>query len=265
MKDKDKTKEQLIDELAALRKKEEHFDFALAASQVGLWEWNIQTGELYMSPYYEKLLGYQDNEIDHTIEKWESMLHPEDKKPALDLLRNYLDEPGGGTLEGKFRMRIKKGEYHWFSSRGQAFWNQEGKAIRMLGSMRDITDLKNLEVELKESQEKLKEKVARCANELTSAKTKLGETGEFLENIINSSLDSIAVVDKKVGGLVVEVDVAVFVSLEDENKAAADFQSHSDWHRLLIHQDVLMVHIRESLEQRLALGDAFCFVSSFTS
>ena len=98
-------------------------------------------------------------------------------------------------------MRTKKGGYKWFSSRGQAVWDKEGKAIKMLGSMRDITDMKNMELALRESQKSLEEKIAQRTIELTLAYNKLKEAGDFLENIIESSLDSIVVVDKK--GLII--------------------------------------------------------------
>jgi PAS domain S-box-containing protein len=216
MKGKDRTQEQLINELTGLRKKAERFDLALKASQDGLWDWNIQTGELYWSPHYKKMLGYRDNEINPTFEKWESMLHPDDKKPTLDSLRNYLDKPGSSILWGEFRLRTKEGEYHWYGSRGQAVWDKDGRAIRMIGSMRDITDMKNLESELKKSHRDLEEKVAKRTLELTLANTKLMEAADFLENIIRSSLDSIAVVNKK--GLLTRVNDA-FLQLTGFSKA----------------------------------------------
>ncbi len=71
---------QLRRQKEALRVSDERFHLAMDASKDGLWDWNIETGEVYFSPGYSKMLGYQHNEIVNTHLHWESQLHPDDKK-----------------------------------------------------------------------------------------------------------------------------------------------------------------------------------------
>jgi PAS domain S-box-containing protein len=230
MKDKAKTREQLINQLIELREKvskleaktaqlkktneqlvekEERFELALKASQDGLWDWNIKDQDEDWLPQYKKILGYQDDEIEPNFEKWESMLHPDDRKYVMELMRNYLEKPRNTILEGEFRLKTKNGDYRWYSSRGQGVWDEKGRAIRMVGSTRDITDIKQLELELKATYQTLEEKVLKRTNELRAAnkelkkiiaqqkqtEDELRQATNFMDNLIESSLDCIVVAD----------------------------------------------------------------------
>ena len=119
MQNKAKSKEQLIKELNGLQKKvseleakeaqfkqkKERFDLALKASQDGLWDWNIKSAEDYWSPQFKKLIGYQDNEVEASFEKWEAMLHPDDRQQVLDILKKHLEKRGDFNQE--FRLKTK--------------------------------------------------------------------------------------------------------------------------------------------------------------
>ena len=239
MKDKAKTKDQLINELTELRRKfaelevkeaqfkkaeelqgkiGERFDLAVKASQDGLWDWNIKNQDEYWSPQYKNLLGYQDDEIEPNLEKWESMLHPDDRKYVMELMRNYLEKPSNTIIEAEFRLKTKSGAYRWYSSRGQGVWDKNGKAIRMVGSTRDITDFKQLELELKKAYQNLEEKVAKRTTELRAVnkelkktiskqkkiESELRQTTSFLDNLIESSLDCLVVAD--ISGYLIRVN-----------------------------------------------------------
>ena len=221
MKDKEKTKEQLIKELTKLRKRVsemeeedsllrkngERHDLALKASQDGLWDWNIKTGVEYWSPQYKKLLGYQENEIEPNFEKWESMIHPDDRQVVKDSMRNYLEKPRSDTLKGEFRIKTKSGDYRWYSSRGQGAWDKSGKAIRMVGSMRDVTEIKRMEEEIKNSYETLEEKITQRTAEVKAVNVKLNDTKEFLENVLKTSVDGVIIGDAE--GKIAAVNKAV--------------------------------------------------------
>ena len=189
------------------RKKEKRFDLALKASQDGMWEWNSKTGEDYWSPQFKRLMGYQDNEIEPSVQEWESMLHPDDRKSVLDILKNHIEKHESFNQE--FRLKTKNGDYRWYCSRGQALWDAEGKPIKVIGSMRDISDIKRLEIELKESYQDLEEKVEKRTIELRAVNEKLKKTineqrqtedklrvaTDFMNSLIESSGDCITIAD----------------------------------------------------------------------
>ena len=134
------------------KKKDERFDLAIKGTDDGIWDWEIGTDEVYQSPRFKELLGYQDHEIDSSYDFWESRLHPDDQERVLGEIRKHLEEYV--RFDSEYRLRTKTGEYRWFSSRGQALWDENGQAIRMAGSVRDITERKLTEETLRKSEEK---------------------------------------------------------------------------------------------------------------
>ena len=130
----------------ALRASEERFDLAVTGSMDGIWDWNISTEQLYLSPRYKELLGYADDEVKNTREQWLSMLHPDDVSDTLEAIETHLTQKGPYDVE--YRMKTKGGDYRWFRTRGQAIWNSANEATRMAGSCSDITDQKVSELEL---------------------------------------------------------------------------------------------------------------------
>lgn len=130
----------------ALRKSEERFDLAVAGSNDGLWDWDVRTNEVYYSPRFKELLGYSDHEFDNVFASFETHLHPEDREPTLAKVRCHLEDREPYDVE--YRLRTKGGEYRWFRARGQAVWDNAGRAFRMAGSLTDITERKQTEASL---------------------------------------------------------------------------------------------------------------------
>jgi len=152
----------------ALRKSEERFDLAMKGMNDGVWDWNLVTDEIYYGPRYKSMLGYNDDEYPNILASWVNGLHPDDKEKAQKLVEHYLN---GSVPEYRniFRLKHKNGEYRWIMSRASAVRDEQGKPHRMVGAHTDITELKELENELREVSEK-----AEAANR---AKT------EFLANM----------------------------------------------------------------------------------
>ena len=123
-----------------LRQSEERFDLAVKGSKDGLWDWNIKTNEEWWSPCFYELLGYDDVEIESSFERFQSMIYPEDKDKALEAIRNHHENHTPYDLE--YRLKTKSGVYRWFRTRGLAIWGEDGKPVRMSGSLRDITEHK---------------------------------------------------------------------------------------------------------------------------
>ena len=141
----------------ALELSEERLRLALEVTKAGLWDWHIQTGYTYCNPDYYRMLGYDPSEFcpemkSHFLE----LLHPEDRDEVMVKIQQHIVSPGHYEVE--FRMRDKAGIYHWITSRGQVVEHDaEGNPVRAIGTHVDITERKNAELALLESERRFRE------------------------------------------------------------------------------------------------------------
>ena len=136
----------------ALRLSVERNRLATSAAKVGVWDWNIKTGDFYLDPNIKAILGYTDDEIPNDVEIWVKYVHPEDSKAVMEAAQACLD---GKTSEYIFehRMLHKDGSIRWILVRGKAVRDESGNAVRFIGTDADITDRKRMEKKLRESEE----------------------------------------------------------------------------------------------------------------
>jgi len=130
-----------------LRRSEKRFALAVNGANDGLWDWNLQTNEMYFSPRWKAILGYRDNEIGHDPDEWYRRIHPDDAERVLVELRAHLR----GQLthyENEHRLEHKDGTYRWVLARGLVARDGHGPANRMAGSLTDITNRKETEEQL---------------------------------------------------------------------------------------------------------------------
>jgi len=132
---------------AALRTSDERYFLALAGSTDGFWDWDLLSDTVFYSDRFREILGYSSMEFPGTIDSFRSRLHPEDAEAIWAAIERHLQKRVPYKVE--YRLQTKSGHYLWFLARGQAIWNTEGKAIRMSGSIQDITERKQAELNLK--------------------------------------------------------------------------------------------------------------------
>ncbi len=122
-------------------------------ARVGFWEWNIQTGEFYLDPDLKALLGYRDDEMPNDLEIWASRVHPEDHPRVMASAQAHLD---GETPEyvNEHRMIHRDGSIRWIRVRGKAFRDENGRALKMMGTDADITQQVEALNALRASEEK---------------------------------------------------------------------------------------------------------------
>ena len=116
----------------------ERLELAFISTQDGLWDWNIATNEVYFSPLWKKMLGYEDLEFESTFAEWEKNVHPQDLKEAkIDIQKHF--EGKTKSYSNVHRLKHKNGTWVWILARGKALYDENNKAIRMVGTHTDIT------------------------------------------------------------------------------------------------------------------------------
>jgi two-component system, sensor histidine kinase and response regulator len=139
-----------------LRKREEHLSLATMASGQGMWDWDIVRDEAYLSPRYYELTGYTEGEIHPYSVFFGNLIHPDDYPTVAKSMARHLQGQSEYSII-EYRMRRKSGEYTWMRSVGKVVAHDEkGAAIRMAGVIHDITERKQIEQALQESQERIR-------------------------------------------------------------------------------------------------------------
>ncbi|MEM9817472.1 MAG: PAS domain S-box protein, partial [Cyanobacteria bacterium P01_D01_bin.6] len=138
----------------ALQASEERWQLAITGSNEGIWDWQISTDEIFCSPRWKEQLGYADDELDSSHEAWISRVHPDDLERIQTAMQAHL-QGQSPTYQSEYRLRHRSGDYVWILSRGQAIFNEAGQPIRFVGSHADITDRKQVELDLQASQQLL--------------------------------------------------------------------------------------------------------------
>ena len=126
----------------------ERFTRAVEGSQSGLWEWSDPTpmpnnnpdSHVWYSHRFAELLGYAPSEIVYTRRWFRDKLHPDDEAANQREIATSLKN--GTTYSMQLRLKTKEGEYRWFAAKGVPYYDEDGKAIYLSGSMRDINALK---------------------------------------------------------------------------------------------------------------------------
>jgi diguanylate cyclase (GGDEF)-like protein/PAS domain S-box-containing protein len=136
-----------------IRGDEERLRHALEGSNDGLWDRDLITDEVYYSPRWKEMLGYQDHEIANHVSSWRERVHPEDLPGVLTRIQAHLDDPAK-PYENLYRMRHKDGGWRWILARGRARRDAEGRLVRMVGTHVDATEQKRLETTLYEERER---------------------------------------------------------------------------------------------------------------
>jgi|GEM_PF-230515 len=131
-----------------LRFSEERYTLALDAATDGLWDWNMVTGEMYCSPAYYRMLGYEPGELASELTSNGSLVHPDDREQVSAAVRRLLAEQG--SIELEFRMTAKNGETVWVLNRGKVVSRApDGQPLRAVGIHTDLTSRKQIETALR--------------------------------------------------------------------------------------------------------------------
>ncbi len=137
----------LLKTAAELKGSEERFAMAITGTRAGIYEWKVPTNSIYVSPYWKRLLGFEDHELaDLTVEKFLSLIHPEDVTRTSHAIEVHLHDHR--PYQTELRIRTKRGDYKWFQDSGVSKLDKEGNPAVVIGSIIDINERKRAEEEL---------------------------------------------------------------------------------------------------------------------
>lgn len=127
--------------------------FKLVAKTIGdvIWDWNLRSDTIWRSDGFENTFGLAASEEDELQTTWEVLIHPEDRDRVAESLRHVIAGPNP-TWSEEYRVLRRDGSYAVVEDRAQIVRDAEGKAVRMVGGIRDLTERKNFEARLLRSQ-----------------------------------------------------------------------------------------------------------------
>ncbi|MBR9999183.1 MAG: PAS domain-containing protein [Cyclobacteriaceae bacterium] len=137
-----------------LQKSQHRYELAITGSNAGLWDWDIENNTIYHGKKWKEMLGYNPDEIvDIDIDRFYSMVHPEDREKVKKAVRQHLAR--NSAFRTEYRLRKKDGSYKWVLDSGKAVLNGEQKPVRMVGSIIDISERKKAEEKIKKQKDLL--------------------------------------------------------------------------------------------------------------
>ncbi|MCG6551137.1 MAG: transporter substrate-binding domain-containing protein, partial [Candidatus Magnetominusculus sp. LBB02] len=178
--------EQVKNKESEIRILQERLALAIEGSELGAWDWNVQTGDVIMSKYWKIMLGYDVHELDNNINTVMMLMHYEDRENVGQLLEKHF---AGETdkFVSEIRYRHKDGSYRWIIARGKVFeWTNDGKPLRMMGTNSDVTHLKQMEDDLRSFNVDLQAMVAaetekrRLQEQMLIQQSKMAAMGEMI-------------------------------------------------------------------------------------
>jgi PAS domain S-box-containing protein len=142
----------LLERLALLQQAQREADFrwefAAEGARIGVWDWNISTGEARYSKVWREMLGYTEVDSLATNQQWQHLIHPDDHPRVMQASQAYLSG-ASPAYSVEYRLRRKDQSYHWVQSRGVVFSrSDDGRPLRAIGTHADIDQRKLAELAL---------------------------------------------------------------------------------------------------------------------
>lgn len=152
------TKEQLESRVtqrtAQLQTALDRWELVTQATHDGVYDWDLTTRLVVHSPHWKEMHGFDDEHAHETFEQWSDRIHPDDRARVLGHLDDYLARTRQEFRE-EYRVRRRDHSWIWVLDRAYALWNEEGRAVRLVGSEKDITQRKHAEELLRQHEAQL--------------------------------------------------------------------------------------------------------------
>jgi len=128
---------------AAQREKDENHNrlrLALGSARGGVWDRDLRTGSLHISPPLKAMIGFREDELSSSSREWAARVHPDDLALVRESTRRAIEMPARHLHHVQYRMRHKDGSWKWFQSRAEVLTDARGEPVRMIGVALDVTE-----------------------------------------------------------------------------------------------------------------------------
>ncbi|MBC8080375.1 MAG: EAL domain-containing protein [Gorillibacterium sp.] len=176
-----------------LARSEERFRLALEGSDAVVWDYDVTNNLYFFSDRFYELTGYEKNELNESTGAWKSVIHPDDATMAEQARQAHMS----GEIPfyySEYRLRTKNGNYLWFQARGKAALSRSGKTVHFAGSMINITDKKQYEIDLESSYRAIaatQEELVKQYDQLSEKESNLRKSRQRYRLITEASHDGI--------------------------------------------------------------------------
>lgn len=173
-----------------LIKQRETLDNVIKGTNLGTWEWNVQTGETIFNDRWADIIGYKLKELEPiSIDTWMKYAHPDDLEESGNRLNAHF-EGKSEFYDFESRMQHKNGEWVWVHDRGRVVsWTEDGKPLWMYGTHQEITKRKRYEAELAKSNEELDQFAYVVSHDLKAPLRAISTLTTFLKEDLEGQLD----------------------------------------------------------------------------
>jgi PAS domain S-box-containing protein len=222
----------------ALRESEKRIAITLDAINDGIWDWQVQSGDIFFSKNYYALLGYAENEFSGSYSAWRALLHPQDILQAELVLQRSIET--GEAFSIDMRLQMKDGQWRWFCTRGRVVERlDDGRVRRILGTLSDISARKQAESELREAQAKLEQRVEERTAELKAANVALEKASHMKDEFLASMSHELRTPLTGILGLAQVLQLQTYGDMTDKQLQALKNIEASGRHLLELINDIL--------------------------
>ncbi len=181
------------------------FSQALKAAYAGVWEWNLETDENIWSDEVWSLYGLTRGGEKPSFRLWADSVHPDDREKAI--LGVTVAADNAQELDFEYRVCYPDGSIHWIMARGQPLFNENGEANRYIGTVIDITERKQTEEALRESNERFNSLFDNMLNGFAYCRMVFeeGRPVDFIYELVNPSFEKLTGLREVEGKRVSEV------------------------------------------------------------
>lgn len=234
-------------------------DVTARAGSVGLWEWEPVTNAVRFSREFKRQLGYEEHELPDEFEEWTQRLHPAEHARVMGELERFLQHPQG-ELSIEYRLRHRDGSYRWMMAQGSALVGPDGRPVRVMGSLVDITPFKELEQSLRESERRYRELADALECRVSQRTRELSDAYRESRNFAHAVAHDLKAPLRAINGFSAMLEQSASSKLNDTERGYLDRARQGSVRMSGLIDDLLDYSRLEHREQRLQSIDCRAFV-----
>lgn len=173
---------------AKIRVSNERYLLVTKATNDAIWDWDIATKTLYWGEGFFTLFGYKPGYVDSSLGFWERLIHEDDRERVMTGLRKFINDNNAQIWEDEYRFRKANGQYALVYDRGFLIFDHSGKINRMVGSLQDITEKKEMQQKLLKQELDRQKLIAQAV--VNAQEKERADIGKELHDNVNQILST---------------------------------------------------------------------------